>query len=34
MVLVAVRQHDRVDVGGALAQVLEVGQHEVDPEHL
>ena len=30
----AVREHDRLDVLGALAQVGEVGQHEVDAEHL
>ena len=34
VVLVAVGEHDRLDVVGALAQVGEVGQHEVDPEHL
>ena len=32
MVLVAVREHDRLDVLGALAQVGEVRQHEVDAE--
>ena len=30
----AVGEHDRLDVVGALAQVGEVGQHEVDAEHL
>ena len=30
----AVGDDDRLDVLGALAQVGEVGQHEVDPEHL
>ena len=34
MVLVAVGDDDRLDVGRALAQVAEVGQHEVDPEHV
>ena len=34
VVLVAVGEHDRVDVVDPLAQVGEVGQHEVDPEHL
>ena len=34
VVLVPVGEHDRLDVVGALAQVGEVGQHEVDPEHL
>ena len=34
MVLVAVGEDDRLDVVGALAQVGEVGQHEVDPVHL
>ena len=32
VVLVPVREHDRLDVLGALAQVGEVGQHEVDAE--
>jgi hypothetical protein len=32
VVLVAVGQHDRLDVVRALAQVGEVGQDEVDPE--
>ena len=32
VVLVPVGEHDRLDVVGALAQVGEVGQHEVDPE--
>ena len=30
----AVRDDDRLDVRGALAQVGEVGQHEVDADHL
>ena len=34
VVLVAVREDDRVDVVGALAQVREVREHEVDPELL
>ena len=34
MVLVAVGDDDRLDVVGALAQVGEVGQHEVDADHL
>ena len=34
MVLVAVRDHDRLDVLSALAQVGEVGEHEVDANHL
>ena len=34
MVLVAVGDHDRLDVLRALAQVGEVGQHEVDADHL
>ncbi len=34
MVLVAVGDDDRLDVAGALAQVGEVGQHEVDADHL
>ena len=34
VVLVAVRDDDRLDVARALAQVGEVGQHEVDPDHL
>ena len=34
MVLVAVRDDDRLDIGGALAQVGEVGQHEVDADHV
>ncbi len=34
VVLVAVGDDDRLDVVGALAQVGEVGQHEVDPDHL
>ena len=34
MVLVAVRDDDRLDVPGPLAQVGEVGQHEVDADHL
>ena len=34
MVLVAVRDDDRLDVPGALAQVGEVGQHQVDADHL
>ncbi len=34
VVLVAVRDDDRLDVGGALAQIAEVGQHEVDADHL
>src|SRR5438270_297748 len=34
MILVSVRDDDRVDVGRALAQVGEVGEHEVDAEHV
>jgi hypothetical protein len=34
VILVAVREHDRLDVVRALAQVGEVGKHEVDAEHL
>ena len=34
MILVAVRDDDRLDVARALAQVGEVGQHEVDADHL
>ena len=34
VVLVAVGEDDRLDVVGAVAQVGEVGQDEVDPEHL
>ena len=34
MVLVTVGDDDRLDVVGPLAQVAEVGQHEVDPEHV
>ncbi len=34
MVLVAVRDDDRLDVARALAQVGEVGQDEVDADHL
>ena len=34
MVLVPVGDDDRLDVARALAQVGEVGQHEVDPDHL
>src|SRR5215207_736401 len=34
MVLVAVRDHDRLDVGDALAQVGEVRQHQVDAQLL
>ncbi len=34
MVLVAVRDHDRLDVGDAFAQVGEIGQDQVDPDHL
>ncbi len=34
MVLVAVRDDDRLDVARALAQVGEVGQHQVDADHL
>ncbi len=34
VVLVAVGEDDRLDVVCALAQVGEVGQHEVDPVHL
>ena len=34
MVLVTVRDDDRLDVGDALAQVREVRQHEVDAHHL
>ena len=34
VVLVAVGEHDRLDVVGAVAQVGEVGQDEVDPVHL
>ncbi len=34
MVLVPVRDHDRLDVLRALAQVGEVGQHEIDADHL
>ncbi len=32
VVLVPVGQHDRLDVVGPLAQVGEVGQHQIDPE--
>ena len=34
MILVAVGDHDRLDVLGALAQIAEIWQHEVDPEHV
>ena len=34
VVLVAVGEHDRLDVVGAVAKVGEVGQHQVDPQHL
>ena len=34
MVLVAVGDHDRLDRVDVLAQVREVGQHEVDAHHL
>ena len=34
VVLVAVRDDDRLDVVDVLAQVREVGQHEVDAHHL
>ena len=34
VVLVAVGHDDRLDVLDAIAQVGEVGQHEVDPEHV
>ena len=34
VILVAVRDHDRLDVVGALAQIAEVRQHEVDAEHV
>src|SRR5271155_2318223 len=34
MVLVAMGDHDRLDVLRALAQVGEVGQHKVDADHL
>jgi hypothetical protein len=34
MILVAMRHHDRFDVARPLAQVGEVWQHEVDPDHL
>jgi hypothetical protein len=34
MILVAVRDHDRLDVVGPLAQIGEVGQHEIDPKHV
>ena len=34
MVLVAVRDDDRLDVLRALAQIGEVGQHQVDADHL
>ena len=34
MILVAVREDDRVEAAGRVAQVGEVGQHEVDAEHL
>jgi hypothetical protein len=34
VVLVAVGEDDRLDVLGAVAQVGEVGQDEVDAEHL
>ena len=30
----AVRDDDRLDVLRALAQIAEVGEHEVDPEHV
>src|SRR5256885_9288331 len=32
VVLVTVREHDRLDVAGALAEVAEVRQHEIDSE--
>ncbi len=34
MVLVAVGEDDRLDILGAVAQVGEVGQDQVDPGHL
>ena len=34
MVLVPVRDDDRLDVARTLAQVGEVRQHQVDPDHL
>ena len=34
VVLVRVGEHDRLDLVGAAAQVVEVRQHEVDSEHL
>ena len=34
MILVAVRDHDRLDVVCPLAQVAEIRQHQVDAEHL
>ena len=34
MVLVAVGDDDRLDVARALAQIGEVGQHEIDADHL
>ena len=34
VVLVAVRQHERLDALGVLAQIGEVGQDQVDPVHV
>ena len=34
MILVAVGDHDRLDVVDAIAQVGEVGQDQIDPEHV
>ena len=34
VVLVPVREHDRLDVVGSVAHVLHVGQDEVDPGHV
>ena len=34
MVLVAVGDDDRLDVLGALPQVAEIGEHEIDAEHV
>ncbi len=34
VVLVPMRDHDRLDVVGALAQVAEVRKHEIDAEHV
>ena len=34
VVLVAMRENDRLDVVGAIAQVREIRQHEVDSKHV